>query len=105
MNGIENELELIGKNAKNASRILAKMDVTTKNEVLTAVADALIARKEFLMTQNRIDLVNAEKNGMAPALACQTGRSSRGSDLYEETSERTSDRSRASTTWSDWNYL
>lgn len=68
MNGIENELELIGKNAKNASRILAKMDVTTKNEVLTAVADALIARKEFLMTQNRIDLVNAEKNGMAPAL-------------------------------------
>lgn len=68
MNGIENELEPYWEKCENASRILAKMDVTTKNEVLTAVADALIARKEFLMTQNRIDLVNAEKNGMAPAL-------------------------------------
>ena len=62
------KLELLGKNAKSASRILAVADTKTKNDALFAIAEALEKRNEEWLYANRIDLEIAEKNGMRPSL-------------------------------------
>ncbi len=61
-------LEQIGKNAKAASRLLGKMGTTQKNEALHAVADALLAAKTEIQTENQKDIERGKANGMHPAM-------------------------------------
>ena len=58
----------LGKKAKIASRELIKIGTKTKNDVLFAIADELIAKKEEIKAANKIDLENGEKNGISFAL-------------------------------------
>ncbi len=58
----------IGKKAKKASRYMAKLDITTRNNVLNAVAQALRTNKDYIEKANETDSKNAHEAGMKPAL-------------------------------------
>lgn len=61
-------LSSMGIKAKEASTYLAKAGTEVKNDALTAVAQSLIDHAEPIMEANKIDLTEAQKNGMKPAL-------------------------------------
>jgi len=63
-----NYIEELGKKAKAASRELLKIGTKTKNDVLFAIADELINKKEEIKAVNKIDMENGKKNGMAFSL-------------------------------------
>ena len=65
---MQNELLTKGTLAKNASYKLSVTDAETKNKALLAIADALEANCERILTANQADLDNAEKNGMTKAM-------------------------------------
>lgn len=58
----------LGKKAKAASRIMARLGQDKKNEALLKVADALIANAADIIKGNDIDMENAKENGMSEAL-------------------------------------
>ncbi|MEA5018101.1 MAG: glutamate-5-semialdehyde dehydrogenase [Erysipelotrichaceae bacterium] len=58
----------IAQAAKIASRISANLDENTKNQVLNAIADALITNSSKIITQNQLDLALAKQNNMNEAL-------------------------------------
>lgn len=58
----------LGKKAKDASRIMARLGQDKKNEALLKVADALIANAESIIKGNDTDMDNAMANGMSEAL-------------------------------------
>ncbi len=58
----------LGKKAKDASRIMARLGQDKKNEALLGVADALIANAESIIKGNDTDMDNARANGMSEAL-------------------------------------
>ena len=62
------ELEKLGSRAKAAAAKLALCDSESKNQALSAIAEALLAHSEEWLKANRIDIENAEKNGMSNAL-------------------------------------
>ena len=62
------ELNEIGRRAKAASRKLAILSTSKKNEALQAVAAAMIANSASIIAANEIDMVNAKENGMSEAL-------------------------------------
>ena len=57
-------LEQIGKQAKQAARVLAETDTATKNRALLAMADALEAGTEQLRAANQEDMQAAREKGM-----------------------------------------
>ena len=61
-------LEIMGQRAKKASRIIAKLGATSKNDALISVARELEAHADEIKEANSIDLEAAHKNGMKPAL-------------------------------------
>ncbi|MDE5872576.1 MAG: glutamate-5-semialdehyde dehydrogenase [Lachnospiraceae bacterium] len=61
-------LNELGKKAKAASRILARLGQTEKNNALYAVAEALIKNADEIIAANSIDMEEAKKNGMSEAL-------------------------------------
>lgn len=63
-----NYIEELGEKAKIASRELLKIGTKTKNDVLLAIADELINKKEGIKAANKIDLEKGEKNGISFAL-------------------------------------
>ena len=97
-------LETLGRNAKEAEIVLRNLDTAKKNQVLEAVADSLVADSKALLTANAIDVENGWKNQMPEGLVdrlmltearnckhgrgassgCGTGRSYRGSDRDEK---------------------
>ena len=54
--------------ARNASFALARVDTITKNNALSAIADALVSNADKIIEANKLDLSNAENNGMAKAM-------------------------------------
>ena len=62
------DLTALCEKAKAASRIVAKAGITEKNTALLAVADALCSKKSEIIKANKVDMANAETNGMSPAL-------------------------------------
>ncbi len=62
------ELNEIGKRAKAASRHLAILSTSKKNEALKAVAAALVSNSADIIAANEIDVKNAKENGMSEAL-------------------------------------
>lgn len=61
-------LELIGKQAQDASYQLAIVTPQQKAAVLCAIADALISRQQSILDANQRDLQRAEANGISAAM-------------------------------------
>lgn len=59
----------IGKNAKEASHVLASAKATTINHALRQIADQLIEQSEKILEANAEDLKKAEENGIGPVMA------------------------------------
>lgn len=56
------------KNAKQASRLLAKTSTSAKNKALNAMADGLLSAKEELKKENEKDIAYARERGLSSAL-------------------------------------
>ena len=61
-------LELQGKAAKEAARILAVAGTDLKNKALDAICMALVRRQDEILAANALDLEAARLNGMIPAM-------------------------------------
>ena len=61
-------LETLGRNAKEAEIVLRNLDTAKKNQVLEAVADSLVADSKAVLTANAIDVENGRKNQMPEGL-------------------------------------
>ncbi len=62
------DIEAMGKAARQASRKLAGLSSTRKNEALHAIADALEARTAEVLAQNELDIADGRANGLSDAL-------------------------------------
>ncbi|MGG7048993.1 MULTISPECIES: glutamate-5-semialdehyde dehydrogenase [unclassified Campylobacter] len=62
------EILSLAKQAKLASLALKSLQTRTKNEILNAVANELIAKKEQIKEQNLLDLKNGKDSGLSDAL-------------------------------------
>jgi glutamate-5-semialdehyde dehydrogenase len=58
----------IGKNAKSASRELAKLSTRKKNSILESMAESLENDRELIKQENAKDLDNGFKNGLSSSL-------------------------------------
>ena len=58
----------IGKNAKSASRELAKLSTRKKNSILESMAESLENDRELIKQENAKDLDNGYKNGLSSSL-------------------------------------
>jgi glutamate-5-semialdehyde dehydrogenase len=67
MSTLADSIHLIGKNARAASRALARLDAKTKNAILVAMADELLVRLPAILEANAADLAEAGKNGLPKA--------------------------------------
>lgn len=63
-----NYIEEMGKKAKEATKKLLLLDAKTKNNILLAVADELLIKKEEIKAANKIDLENGKEAGLTFAL-------------------------------------
>lgn len=64
----KNYIEEMGKRAKEATKKLLLLDAKTKNNILLAIADELIVRKEEIKKANKIDLEKGKEVGLSFAL-------------------------------------
>ena len=58
----------IGQKARAAAPQLAAAGTQKKNDALRAIAQALVAKSDFILAQNALDLARAKQNGMADSL-------------------------------------
>lgn len=58
----------LGARAKAVANVLAAASPKAKNDALAAIADALIARTDEIIAENKKDLDNAVQNGMSQAM-------------------------------------
>lgn len=58
----------IGKRAKKAAPLLAKLDTNQKNAGLNAAANALLARQDEILSANALDIKAAKENNMNAGL-------------------------------------
>ena len=65
---IKKEMEKIARRAKLAASRMANLTPQVKNKALLAMAKAIEERAEDIMSQNRLDLKKARKEGLSPAL-------------------------------------
>lgn len=61
-------LEVMGQRAKKASRFLARLGSTEKNNALDKVAQAILDNAEAIKAANKIDIDNGKANNMRPAM-------------------------------------
>lgn len=64
----EDEILNIGKNAKNASRALARLTSRKKNTILESMATALEEYRDFIKTENKKDLEAGKSAGLSSAM-------------------------------------
>ncbi|MCK6580305.1 MAG: glutamate-5-semialdehyde dehydrogenase [Anaerolineae bacterium] len=62
------DLQDLGRRAKAASVLLARVTTDQKNRALLAIADSLDARAESILAANRLDLENGRAAGLSAAL-------------------------------------
>ena len=67
MSPLEQEIHTIGRQARAASRLLARLDAKQKNAILLSMADELIDRSADILAANAEDIAAAEKNGLGTA--------------------------------------
>ncbi|MEX1011708.1 MAG: glutamate-5-semialdehyde dehydrogenase [Balneolaceae bacterium] len=65
---IEEQVELIGRRARKASRELAGLNTSQKNRILIAMADSVDRSADVIKEENRKDLADAKEKGLADAL-------------------------------------
>ncbi|MDX1914757.1 MAG: glutamate-5-semialdehyde dehydrogenase [Methylophilus sp.] len=65
---IQNYMQNIGIQARQASRAMAKADTNTKNQALAFIAAAIIRENASLLAANQQDLTAAKNNGMDAAM-------------------------------------
>jgi len=58
----------MGRQARQASTILARVSTDAKNRALVAMADALLANREFLIRENALDVERARLDGLSGAM-------------------------------------
>ncbi|HQT26109.1 MAG TPA: glutamate-5-semialdehyde dehydrogenase [Burkholderiales bacterium] len=65
---IKSYMEKIGREARIASRAMARADTAAKNRALEAIADAVVREADSLVEANARDLEGAKRRGLEPAL-------------------------------------
>src|SRR5204862_7379316 len=65
---LKDEAVLLGRNAKEASRLLARLSSAVKNRALLAMAEGIERQSEFLLKENKQDLEQASKAKLSSAL-------------------------------------
>ena len=65
---MSNSMIEITRKMKADSYKMAALDIDTRNRVLLNVKDALVKSKDEIFAANKLDLENAEKNGIAPSV-------------------------------------
>lgn len=65
---IAEKIRTIAAESRNASRAIARLSSGEKNDLLSAMADALIAATPRLLEENAKDLASAEKKGISSAM-------------------------------------
>ena len=68
MADIRTQMVRMGREARHASLILARISTEDKNRALAGMADALITGQDLLIRENARDLANARKLGLSPAM-------------------------------------
>lgn len=63
-----NYIQNIGKNIKDASRKLSLASAKEKNKALALVSKSIDEMREYILSQNKIDIENAKKSGMKEGL-------------------------------------
>ena len=62
------ELEIMGKGAKAAARVLSSASTGIKNQALKFISEALIENSAKIVECNKIDIENARNNGLSEAI-------------------------------------
>ena len=65
---IKNYMQMVGKNARIASRAMAKAETNTKNRALELIATAILREKASLIAANQQDLTAAKAAGLDAAM-------------------------------------
>jgi glutamate-5-semialdehyde dehydrogenase len=65
---IQAQVEEIGREAREASRRIAALPTSTKNDALLGMADALLTNQQAILAANACDLEKAEKAGRSDAM-------------------------------------
>ena len=61
-------LDEMGKAAKQAVKKIASASTITKNQVLSDLAELLWVERSFVLSNNQIDVEEAQEKGLSPAL-------------------------------------
>lgn len=65
---VKTYMQSIGREARGASRLIAKADTAAKNRALTQMATAIKRDEQSLLEANSVDVENARKRGLEPAM-------------------------------------
>ena len=68
MTDIGSQMAKMGRQAREASAVLARTATDVKNRALVAMADALIANRELLIRENARDIAGARTLGLSAAM-------------------------------------
>jgi glutamate-5-semialdehyde dehydrogenase len=68
MMNITEYMEQVGRQARAASRAMARADSATRNRALLLIADAIVRDAALLRAANQLDLEAARAGGLAPAM-------------------------------------
>jgi glutamate-5-semialdehyde dehydrogenase len=68
MTDIGSQMAKMGRQAKEASTVLARISTDVKNRALIAMADALLSNGEFLIRENAKDIAGARTLGLSEAM-------------------------------------
>lgn len=81
---IAKEIHTIAHRAREASFQVARLSSAAKDRALGLMADGLVAKKEFLLAENRKDLDKAEKEGLTKAMLDRLALSEEGIEAIAE---------------------
>jgi glutamate-5-semialdehyde dehydrogenase len=62
------QMAKMGQQARQASSVLARISTDAKNRALDAMADALLANREFLIRENALDVERARQDGLSGSM-------------------------------------
>ena len=62
------QLQHLAQACRKASRIVAQLDTSQKNKILADMADQLLAKADFIISENKKDVDKAKENGLSDAL-------------------------------------
>ena len=68
MTEIGSQMAEMGRQARRASAVLARLSTDVKNRALVAMADALLSNRELLMRENARDIAGAGALGLSGAM-------------------------------------